>query len=119
MSEVQDRLKEASKTCIDSYDAWNGDKKKAEVRETLQESIHDLRKVISRLEIEMAVSERDSSSNKPIPIPTHRSQNKKDAGTESILPDNGQTEEQNGKSRNNNGGGRRSRPRKTAGKRQD
>ncbi|MEM8834091.1 MAG: hypothetical protein AAGB32_06095 [Pseudomonadota bacterium] len=120
MSDIQERLKESSKTCLDSYEAWNGNKKDSDGRENLQESIHELRKVISRLEIEIAVSERDNSSNKPIPIPTHRSQNKKDANSESILPDHGQTEEQNNRGRNNNGGGRRQqRSRKTAGKKAD
>jgi len=89
MSEIHERLKETSKICLDSYDKWNSDKKNADGREQLQESIHELRKIISRLEIEIATSERDNSSNKPIPIPTHRSQNKKDANNESILPDHG------------------------------
>ncbi|MEM7617904.1 MAG: hypothetical protein AAF244_00840, partial [Pseudomonadota bacterium] len=54
---------------------------------------------VSRLEIEIAMSERDSTNSKPIPIPSHRSQNKKEGGNESILPDAGHTEG------NGNGGG--------------
>lgn len=103
MSEVKDRLKEAAQNCIESYDAWGGEKKSPDGRETLQESIHELRKVISRLEIEIAISERDNSKGKPLPIPSHRSQGKKEVVHESILPDGGHTESNNGKP---SGGGR-------------
>ena len=102
MSEVKDRLKEASETCLKSYEAWDGETKTSEPREELQESIHELRKVISRVEIEIAMSERDKTNSKPIPIPSHRSQNKKEGGHESILPDGGHTEAKSG----NNGGGK-------------
>jgi len=123
MSEVKDRLKEASETCLKSYEAWDGDKKSPEGRETLQESIHELRKVISRLEIEIAISERDNSKGKPLPIPSHRSQTKKEGGNESILPDGGHTEGNNnsgGKSGGRSGGGaKRPRTRRPAPKKQD
>ena len=92
MSDLQDRLKEASEKCLTAYEAWGADNKKMDERETLQESIHDLRKVVSRLEIEIAISERDKVNSKPLPIPSHRSQNKQDGGNESILPDGGHTE---------------------------
>jgi len=103
MSELKDRLKEESEKCLASYEAWDADRKKSDERETLQESIHDLRKVVSRLEIEIAISERDKVNSKPLPIPSHRSQSKKDGGNESILPDGGHTD---GNSGNNNKGGK-------------
>ncbi|MGB1076956.1 MAG: hypothetical protein ACPG05_01505 [Bdellovibrionales bacterium] len=75
MDELATRLKEASDNCMKSYEAWSKDKKSASVREPLQEAVHELRKVAARLEIEVAVSERDANG-KPLPIPGHRSQPK-------------------------------------------
>jgi len=117
-----DRLKEASEACLKSYEAWDADKKEVETRENLQETIHELRKVVSRVEIEIAMSERTKTNSKPIPIPSHRSQNKKDAGNESILPDGGHTEGKSGnggKPRSNGGGVKRPRTRRPAPKKQD
>lgn len=91
MSEVKDRLKEATKECLDKYEAWDSNKKDSSLREQLQETIHELRKVASRVEIDIAVSERDNMSDKPLPIPPHRSQSKAKGTVESILPDNGNT----------------------------
>ncbi|GJL84422.1 MAG: hypothetical protein DHS20C02_01970 [Micavibrio sp.] len=74
MDDIQGRLKETSETCVASYAKWATDKKDGDVRATLQEAIHELRKVASRLEIEMAISERDENALKKIPIPSHRAQ---------------------------------------------
>ncbi|MEM6811463.1 MAG: hypothetical protein AAF549_03250 [Pseudomonadota bacterium] len=116
MSDIQERLQTNAEECISKYKAWNSDKKKSENLEALQESIHELRKAVSRLEIEIAVSERDANSGKPIPIPTHRSNGKKDAAShESILPDNGHTDQQDNGAKKQ-GGQRRSRSRKSASK---
>ncbi len=76
MDEIQTRLSETSKTCLEAYGNWVEDKKDSNVKEALQSAIHELRKVSSRLEIELAVSERDHSTSKPLPIPAHRSTNK-------------------------------------------
>ncbi len=107
MSDVQDRLKKASEACIKSHENWDANKKDSDARENLQESIHELRKVISRLEIDIAVSERDNSKGKPLPIPSHRSQSKKEGGNESILPDGGHTENNGSKSGGRSGGAKR------------
>lgn len=72
MDEIETRLRETSENCFKSYEAWRKDQKNSNVRETLQEAIHELRKVASRLEIELAVSERNEMTQKPIPIPPHR-----------------------------------------------
>lgn len=77
MDEIEQRLKEASETCINCYESWSKEQKDSEKREALMESIHELRKVAARLEIEMAISERDQMVNKPIPIPSHRSNNRR------------------------------------------
>lgn len=71
--DVQQRLKEATEHCLSCYAAWTKDKKDAKSREKIMEAVHELRKVAARLEIELAVSERDQMSSNPIPIPPHRS----------------------------------------------
>lgn len=70
--EIKQRLQDSTEKCMKAYEAWNGNKKDADKREALQEAVHELRKVASRLEIEVAVSERGDGSQKPIPIPHHR-----------------------------------------------
>lgn len=115
MSEVKDRLKETVETCLKNYDSWDSDKKNSSARENLQEAIHDIRKVASRLEIEIAISERDNMSDKPLPIPPHRSSSKAKGAVESILPDEGNTVG-NSNGGKKEGGGRRPRGRRTSQK---
>ncbi len=75
MDEIATRLKETSEACIKAYDLWEKDKKEVEPKEELQEAVHELRKVASRLEIELAVSERDENG-RAIPIQSHQSRGK-------------------------------------------
>lgn len=93
MDEIDQRLRETSEACIKAYEAWNKDKKAGPAREALQESVHELRKVASRVEIEVAISERDEMTQKPIPIPPHRDSNKR-----------GQDQEVKGDNRGNRAG---------------
>jgi hypothetical protein len=86
MEDIATRLKEASQTCLEAFSAWEGKKKDSKAQEELHSAIHELRKVSSRLEIELAISERDQMTSKPIPIPAHRSNSKGDNG--SILEGN-------------------------------
>lgn len=72
MDEIEKRLRETSDNCFKSYEAWRKDQKNGSARESLQDAIHELRKVASRLEIELATSERNEMAQKPIPIPPHR-----------------------------------------------
>jgi hypothetical protein len=72
MDEIKTRLRESADACYARYEGWVGNKRDGAAREALQEAIHELRKVASRLEIELAVSERDEMALKPIPIPPHR-----------------------------------------------
>ncbi len=76
MDEVEKRLREISDACVKAYLEWHSKKKDAESREALQDAIHELRKVSARLEIEIAVSERDEMQSRPIPIPPHRATRK-------------------------------------------
>jgi hypothetical protein len=76
MDEIEQRLRTATDATIGSYDAWRKNPKEGGTRESLMEAVHELRKVAARLEIEVAVSERDEMTAKPIPIPPHRSSRK-------------------------------------------
>tara|TARA_B100001989_G_scaffold196212_1_gene144820 strand:- start:1822 stop:2175 length:354 start_codon:yes stop_codon:yes gene_type:complete len=73
MDEIQQRLQDTSKNCLDAYGEWVTKKNDTKKQEDLHSAIHELRKVSSRLEIELAISERDEMASKPLPIPPHRS----------------------------------------------
>lgn len=77
MSEIQARLAETSQQCLKAYEQWRSDEKNDKSQEELQSAIHELRKVASRLEIELAISERDNNAQKKLPIPPHRANRKK------------------------------------------
>tara|TARA_R110002124_G_scaffold64985_2_gene177489 strand:+ start:296450 stop:296839 length:390 start_codon:yes stop_codon:yes gene_type:complete len=77
MDEIETRLKTTVEQCISTYNAWNEKKSDADLRGALQEAVHELRKVSARLEIEIATSERDQMTQKPIPVPPHRSANRR------------------------------------------
>lgn len=72
--DIGKRLRETSDRCIKAYEGWAKAKKDIGAREELLEAVHDLRKVSSRVEIEVAVSERDEMAQRPLPIPPHRAQ---------------------------------------------
>ncbi len=76
IDDIQTRLQEASKNCLEAHKAWEEKKGDKKLQEELHVAIHELRKVSSRLEIDLAVSERDQTVSKPLPIPAHRSANK-------------------------------------------
>lgn len=77
MDSIDQRLRVATDNCLSSYVEWEKDKKNSSVREKLMEAVHELRKVAARLEIEMAISERDEMASRPIPIPPHRASKKR------------------------------------------
>lgn len=89
MEDIDKRLRDSTDACIKSFEAWVKASKSPETREGLMEAMHEVRKVVARLEIEIAVSERDRLGSRPIPIPPHRSQRKRggEAGEEAM--DNG------------------------------
>lgn len=120
--DIRDRLKNASEECLKCYEAWSGNDKDDKAREALQDAIHELRKVSSRLEIELAISERDQMAQKPIPIPPHRDAKKRThKGKNANSDDNDNRGNSNGAE--NSGGPaverkptrRRSAPKKAAG----
>ena len=87
MDDVEKRLRETADACISSYSAWKANQKNGEIRETLMEAIHELRKVASRLEIELAINERNEMAQKPIPIPPHRDARQRGQGQEGEAQD--------------------------------
>lgn len=118
---VKDRLSEATANCLKAFDAWESKKKDSQIRENLREAVHELRKVAARLEISVAVSERDEITSKPIPIPSHRSSRKGGGGENgNNSHDHGQAQAQGqGGDDNQQGGGgkprRGRRPRQQSG----
>ena len=87
MEETQQRLKDTAEACIKAYEVWGASKKNAEAREQLQEAVHELRKVAARLEIEVASSERDEMTQRPIAVPPHRASRPRNAEIGNELPD--------------------------------
>lgn len=76
MDEIEKRLRDVTDGCLKAYQEWHAAKKSAESRETLQDAIHELRKATARLEIDIAVSEREEMNQRQIPIPPHRATRK-------------------------------------------
>ena len=87
MDDISKRLRDAADNCIKSYEAWAQGKKDIGARESLQESVHELRKVSARLEIEVAASEREDITQRHIPIPSHRAARHRHGESSGNLPD--------------------------------
>ena len=85
MEEIGKRLRETTDACIKNFENWVKEGKSLETREALMESMHEVRKVVSRVEIEIAISERDRLGSRPLPIPPHRSSNKRAQGDDSDM----------------------------------
>lgn len=77
MDEIAQRLKDTTDTCLGAYNTWCQDKKATDPTADLKEAVHELRKVASRLEIEIAKNEREELAQRPIPIPPHRASRRK------------------------------------------
>lgn len=76
MEEIEKRLRESTDACIKNFENWLKQNKNLESRESLMEAVHEVRKVVARVEIEIAISERDRLGSRPLPIPPHRSSRK-------------------------------------------
>ena len=63
------RLKEASAKCQENYTSWRQNKSG---ESELSDSLHDLRRAVARIEIEIAASHATEGAMRPIPIPLHR-----------------------------------------------
>ncbi|MFA5592409.1 MAG: hypothetical protein WC989_03750 [Micavibrio sp.] len=77
MDEIEQRLRESTATFIKNFEGWAKDQTSADLREGLMDSMHEVRRVLARVEIEIAISERDRMGSRQLPIPPHRSQKKR------------------------------------------
>ena len=77
--ETAQRLQETAAKCLSSLEKWNGDLNDNEAREALLDAVHELRKVTSRLEIDIAMNDRKATNSRPLPIPEHKSKMEKKA----------------------------------------
>ncbi len=75
-----ERFANRSENFFKAYEAWEKEQLCSEKRDDLRKALHSMRKVLARVEIEMALSESKERAKNPMPIPTHRTQNKKKAG---------------------------------------
>lgn len=72
MENIKERLEDTVRKCVSCYENWTKDPKDTAIRQQLDEAVLELRKVTSRIEIEMAIADRSNSNMKPMPIPPHR-----------------------------------------------
>lgn len=68
---VEGRLRETAKTCLAAYRGWRQQPSEGTIQ-SLSDAVHELRKALARIEIDMSASRRDEQVMRPIPIPAHR-----------------------------------------------
>ncbi|MBY6264241.1 hypothetical protein EI613_20290 [Azospirillum sp. 412522] len=68
---VEGRLRDTAKACISAYRGWRQQPSEATIQ-SLSDTVHELRKALARVEIDMSASRREEQAIRPIPIPAHR-----------------------------------------------
>jgi len=68
---VEGRLRDTAKACITAYRGWRQQPNEGTIQ-SLSETVHELRKALARIEIDMSASRREEQAIRPIPIPAHR-----------------------------------------------
>lgn len=68
---VEARLRETARGCLSAYRGWRQTPGEGSLQ-SLSDAVHELRKVLSRIEVDMSASRREEQSLRPIPIPAHR-----------------------------------------------
>lgn len=68
---VEARLRDTARTCLVAYRGWRTQPGEASIQ-TLSDAMHELRKALARIEIDMSATRRDEQAQRPIPIPAHR-----------------------------------------------
>lgn len=68
---VEARLRETARGCLSAYRSWRQGPGESSIQ-TLSDAVHELRKALARVEIDMSASRRDEQAIRPIPIPAHR-----------------------------------------------
>ncbi|HAU28854.1 MAG TPA: hypothetical protein DCW68_01930 [Rhodospirillaceae bacterium] len=75
LQDTATRLSLSTQNLMQSYDAWAENMENMENMRSLSDAMRNLRRVTSRIEIEMAamaVAEPDEDAMRPIPVPLHR-----------------------------------------------
>ena len=68
---VEARLRETARGCLVAYRGWRQAAGEASTQ-SLNDAVHELRKVLARIEIDMSASRREEQGLRPIPVPAHR-----------------------------------------------
>ena len=68
---VEARLRETARGCLVAYRGWRQATGEASTQ-SLNDAVHELRKVLARIEIDMSASRREEQGLRPIPVPAHR-----------------------------------------------
>ncbi|WP_448206222.1 hypothetical protein [Azospirillum sp. sgz302134] len=68
---VEARLRDTARGCLTAYRGWRQQPGEASIQ-ALSEAVHELRKALARIEIDMSASRREEQALRPIPIPAHR-----------------------------------------------
>jgi transposase-like protein len=71
VDEVEGRLRETARTCLAAYRGWRQTPGENSIQ-TLADAVHELRKALARIEIDMSASRKEEQAIRPIPIPSHR-----------------------------------------------
>ncbi|MBP2312285.1 hypothetical protein [Azospirillum soli] len=68
---VEARLRETARGCLAAYRGWRQQPGETSIQ-ALSDAVHELRKALARIEIDMSASRREEQAIRPIPIPAHR-----------------------------------------------
>lgn len=68
---VEARLRETARGCLSAYRGWRQQPGETSIQ-ALSDAVHELRKALARIEIDMSASRREEQAIRPIPIPAHR-----------------------------------------------
>ena len=68
---LEGRLRDTARGCLNAYRGWRQQPGEGSIQ-TLADAVHELRKALARIEIDMSASRRDEQAIRPIPIPAHR-----------------------------------------------
>ena len=68
---VEARLRDTARGCLAAYRGWRQQPGEGSIQ-ALSDAVHELRKALARIEIDMSASRREEQAIRPIPIPAHR-----------------------------------------------
>ncbi|MCW2236951.1 helix-turn-helix domain-containing protein [Azospirillum canadense] len=68
---VEARLRDTARGCLAAYRGWRQQPGEDSIQ-ALSDAVHELRKALARIEIDMSASRREEQAIRPIPIPAHR-----------------------------------------------